>query len=202
MGERPPFLEGGNLALVVLLTLLLLGAGLLWIGPGSGHLESARAELSERLERSAEWHAQNASAAPISEAEREQWNRSFERLRDHGAVVEDEPALMAHVAGAFRAPSVRHLEVTRRSPPESEEEPEEEAGLRIEAPFTEEAAELYSVPLHVAFGASFTDASEILARLESESSPASIERLEMRRDFPGVRVEIDLLVWTRREVAS
>jgi hypothetical protein len=47
MGERPPFLEGGNLALVIFLTLLTLGGGLLWIGPEGKRLEEARAELAE-----------------------------------------------------------------------------------------------------------------------------------------------------------
>jgi hypothetical protein len=72
----------------------------------------------------------------------------------------------------------------------------------VQAPDAEEVAELHPVSLRVGFDASYSDASRILAGLESESSPASIERLEMRRDFPGVRVEIDLVFWTREEVAS
>ena len=198
MGERPPFLEGGNLALVIFLTLLTLGGGLLWVGPEGKRLEEARAELAERLERGAAWHAQHASAAPISAPERERWDQGFERLRDHGASVESEPTLMAVVAGAFRGASVRNLEVTHRSPAETEET----AIVRVQAPDGEEVAELHPVALRVGFDASYTDASRILSGLESESSPASIERLEMRRDFPGVRVEINLVFWAREEVAS
>jgi hypothetical protein len=198
MGERPPFLEGGNLALVILVSFLVLAAGLLWIGPGTDFLERARAELTERVERRAAWQARHAAASPISETEREQWSQSFERLRDFGAPVEDGPGLTARVASVFGGASVRNLEVTRQPPAESEEEPV----VRVQAPFAEEEAELFPVSVRVGFEASLSDASRILGSLESEVSPASIQRLDMRRDFPGVRVELDLIFWTRKEVAS
>ncbi len=198
MGERPPFLEGGNLGLVILVSFLVLAAGMLWVGPGTGFLERARAELTERIDRSAAWQARHAEAAPVSDAEREQWSLDFARLRGHGAPVEDAPALTARVASAFGGASVRNLEVTRQPSDESEEEPV----VRVHAPFAEEEAELFPVPVRVGFEASLSDASRILGSLESEASPASIQRLDMRRSFPGVRVELELVFWTRKEVAS
>ena len=55
----------------------------------------------------------------------------------------------------------------------------------------------------VRFDASYADAKAVLEKLAPERSGGiDLERVEIKRHFPDVRVELELAVWTREEVAS
>ena len=41
--------------------------------------------------------------------------------------------------------------------------------------------------------------ARILARIEPDDSALKLRRLELRRQYPGVRVDLSLDLWTREE---
>jgi hypothetical protein len=198
MVERPPALEGGNLGLAIAVTLLLLAAGMLWIGPGRDAVGGASAELEQKAQRFANWQRRHGSLHPVSDADREAWKLRYGQVHTFGIPDGDEASLMARVAGRFSAPSVRGLEVMR----DVADDADQSEAIRIRAPFGTGCVELRVVSVRVRFEARYADASEILARLGSEGSPLRIRRLDLQRRFPGVRVELDLDLWTRQELES
>ncbi len=204
MSSRPVVFEGANLGLVLAVVALCLAAGLLFLGPGSTRVDEAREALAENEKRLAVWNRQRVDARPVGEGERASWDRDYARLSQLGPLAEDDDAaLMAWVAARLDAPSVRDLQVSRTQKAEDDGNDGEASGaLLAPAPDGSLDWSIEPVPVHVRFDARYADVSLLLRRLEAELSPLKIEKLDLRRRYPDVRVELDLTLWTRRRADS
>lgn len=202
MASRPVAFEGANLGLVIAVVALSFAAGLVFIGPGSERIDSARATVREHEKRLDTWSRQQRDARAVSEPERATWDQRYALLSGFGALAEDDDAaMMAWVATRLRAPSVRDLQVSRTQRSDGEEDADE---LRLLARALDGTTswEITPTPVHVRFDARYADVAHLLRRLETRLSPLRIERLDMRRRYPDVRVEFDLTLWTRRKARS
>ena len=202
MADRPVVFEGVNLGLVLAVGALSLAAGLILLGPGSTRIDTARQTLADQQKRIDAWNRQRNDSQPVSPDERDTWKQRYARLARFGAVAEDDDAaLMAWVAARLDAASVKDLQVSRTVDPDEQEESHEQR-LLARAPDGTESWEIRPIPLRVKFDARYADVSNLLRRMEASMSPLRIERLEMRRHYPDVRVELDVTLWTRREESS
>lgn len=201
MGERPIVLEGANPLLIASVIVLGVGVVLLWVGPGIGAVSRARAAIAEKQERFAAWDEQREAADGVSEAERARWSTDFDRVRTFGESAPDEASLTARVARRLSAPSVRGLEVVRNGSVDDAES--EEGPVELRQPFGKKVLEFRRVPLRVRFDASYSDVKWILEGLAPENSGGmTLHRVELKRRFPEVRVELEMDVWTREELES
>ncbi len=202
MGERPVVFEGANLGLVIAVVAVILTAGVIGIGPGNQRIARERETLAEAQKRLDAWQRQQEDTRSVTEREREGWNRHFAQLARLGApAADDDASLMAWVAARLDAPSVEDLQVHRAQAVEDEED---DAGdwIAVPNPDGEEDRELLPVALRVRFDAGYADAASLLRRLGAHPSPIRIDRLQMRRHYPKVRVELDVTLWTHREATS
>lgn len=204
MVERPVAFEGANLGLVIAVVAVSVAATLILLGPGQQRVGAEREILAEAQKRIDAWGRQQEDLRDPSAEERAEWERTYSRLARFGApVTDDDAALMAWVAGRLDAPSVEDLQVSRARTREADEEEDESSeALVVPRPDGEQEWELLPVPLRVRFDAGYADAASLLRRLGSQLSPIQIERLEMRRHYPKVRVELDVTLWTHREATS
>ncbi len=202
MGERPVAFEGANLGLVIAVVAVVLTAGVIGIGPGNQRLARERETLADAQKRLDAWRRQQEDTRSASSRERSSWDQRFHRLSRLGTpAAEDDASLMAWVAARLDAPSVEDLQVQRTQVSEDEDD-DVEAWIAVPDPEGEEDWELQPVPLRVRFDAGYADAASLLRRLGAHLSPIRIERLEMRRHYPKVRVQLDVTLWTHREATS
>lgn len=200
MADRPIVFEGINSLLAAALTLLGIAAVLLWVGPGMIAVERARTAVGEKEERFAAWDEERESAEATTSEDRRRWMQQFERARTIGIVAGDDASLSARVARRLDAPSVRGLEVARDGGPD---EDDERSGLDLAQPFGPLRLDFERVPVRVRFDASYADVKAILERFgPGEGSGMVVRRVDLKRQFPSVRVELELDVWTRREGTS
>ena len=197
MGERSPYLEKGNLGLVVAVCGLWLCAGLLLVGPGRSAIAEAGDAAEEKSRREESWRARHAGAGPVSDAERAAWSLRFERLRARGAPAGDDAALMSWVAERLGSERVRGLEVTR-----IEGGADPASAVAVPDPFGDDTVRLVPVPIRVRFEARYRDLTRILAELEPHVGPLRVRQLELRRQFPDVHVDLGLEIWTREELRT
>lgn len=204
MADQPVAFEGANLGLVLAVAAVSVAASLVLLGPGQQRVGAEREALAEAQKRLDAWERQQADLRDPSAEERAEWEGTYARLARFGApVTDDDAALMAWVAGRLDAPSVEDLQVSRARQSEADEDDGEAVeGLAVPQPDGEAEWKLLPVPLRVRFDAGYVDAASLLRRLGSQLSPLQIERLEMRRHYPKVRVELDVTLWTHREAAS
>jgi hypothetical protein len=201
MASRPVAFEGVNLGLLLALALLSFAAGSLLLGPGGARIDTARKSLHEQQQRLEAWQRQRGDVKPVSEAERSAWEQRYAQLTRFAAPEpDDDAALAAWVAARLSAPSVRDLQVSRAH--SGNEERRHPDPLHARAPDGSASWEIHAVPVRVGFDARYADVSRLLRGLEAESSPLRVERMDMRRLYPDVRVELDVTLWIRREVDS
>ena len=201
MAERPIALEGNNPLLIGAVAVLGAAAVLLWIGPGLSSIERARAALQLKQERFLGWDAEREAAERVTPEQQARWAKDFDRVLKLGETAPDDASLMARVARRLAAPSVRGLELARNGG--AGEAGDTEDVLTVRRPFGETTLVFRRVPLRVRFDASYADAKAVLEKLAPERSGGiDLERVEIKRHFPDVRVELELAVWTREEVAS
>lgn len=199
MADRPVAIEGPNLVLVILLTLLWLALGLLLIGPGRSRLAQADHAISTLDAEQSDWEDEFGDVQPPSEADMRSWQDGFSAMNRFGPPTVEEPGLTAWVANQLRAPSVRGLEVNS-----SDAAPQSEVSDRIElrSPSADEALSLRMTSTRVRFYALYEDVVAVLSRIESDQSAMKIIQIKLKRSAPEIRVDLDLALWTRAEGAS
>jgi hypothetical protein len=72
---------------------------------------------------------------------------------------------------------------------------------RLEAPERDEAILVGQRGVSVSFGARYEDLVGLLRLFEDGRIPAFIETLDVKRDFPGVAVRMELVWFDRRDVS-
>lgn len=199
MADRPLIVEGANPVLVALVVVLALVAALIWFGPGLSALREARADLTDKQERLAEWNRAHEAAAVITQTEKARWTSLYARYQGFGTVAKDEPALLASVARQLEAPSVRGLEVAAIR---DVSDGDESRVVHLSAPFDESGVEVRQTTVRARFEADYDDIRQILARLDPRIGGVAIRRLELQRHFPAIRVDLELAVFTRRDIQS
>ncbi len=199
MSERSSYFAGGNLGFAVALVIATLVGGTVLLGPGRTHLDSALAELNESLQRLETWYQQRESFVPVAAREREHWAQVWHSLVERVQPVNDDPDLMARVAGALQAPSVQDMQVERRSAHTFGGDEEAAASFRVFTPVGEAEVVAESVPMLVSFTSSYADAVEILSRLEARTLPARVDLIELKRERSGVAMRLELAYFIRTE---
>ncbi|MEM7410910.1 MAG: hypothetical protein AAF430_11795 [Myxococcota bacterium] len=203
MADRAIALTGRNPVWIGGVFVLGAVAALLWLGPGVTSVDRARDDLAGKEDRFAQWEREREAGTAISDADRESWALRFERVRAFGEDVADDASLMARVAERLRAPSVRGVEVVRTSSAADEEEDEAEEPLRLYSSSGDEGIELRRVPLRVKFVADYQDLKRILDNLTAGANRGvRVRHLDVERSFPDVRVELEIDIWKRSEIAS
>ncbi len=199
MAERAPYLEPVNLGLGVALGLLVLAAGVAFLGPGRAQLRGLGLELASGAARSAHWQQERRGLLQVGNAEREQWARQWESLVTRVPLAVDDPTLLARLAGAFPGPGVRGLEIDRLAATPEDPAPEP---LALLSPGEAAEATLEGDPVRVRFRAGYPRLAQLLRELEAGALPARLEALEVRRGAGELAVELTLTVFARREVRS
>lgn len=196
MGERPVAFEGPNVGLCIALVALWTAVLLLFVGPGRSFVAELSGSVAEGEARAHAWDERFSEARPLLEDDRRAWSAGYARLREFGAPGEDELGITTWVAAALRAPSVRGLEVIR--------DPENDDGERLElrSPDGESRLAFESVFVRLRFDSAYEDLSRLLARIEDPASAFQLRRIEVKRNQREVRVQLDLDLWTRREIQS
>jgi len=196
VAERPVAFEGPNVGLCLALVALWTAVLLLFVGPGRSFVAELAGTVADGEARAHAWEERFSDARPLQEDERRAWHAGFASLREFGAPGEDELGITTWVAAALRAPSVRALEVIR--------DPGKDDGERLElrSPDGESHLAFESVFVRLRFDSEYEDLSRLLARIEDPASAFKLRRIEVKRHLRDVRVELDLDLWTRREVQS
>lgn len=175
------------------LALVLLGGATALLGPGCGRIDRTEDRLREGTERATAWARERLAFADPSDAERAARRERWEELHLRVEPVEGPAALIARVAEALQAPSVRSLEVARRENAVDAEPP----ATRLDAPEGGASVALVAVPLEVSLRASYADALALLERIERRQVAARLDSLDMKREPPGVMLRLGLTWFTR-----
>lgn len=193
-----PFSERGNLALAIGVTLVALVAGIAYFGPGSAMLHDTRAEMETHQSDLATWEREERELRDISADEMGHWNERFAATKTLLGSPVDEASLFARVGSALDTPSLEHLEVVRRVADDSD------AALQhlLTSPTSGEVLRVEEIPIRVAFRASYRDTLRVLRRIESGHIPLRLDEVDLRRDFPALRVEIGARFFARVEGES
>lgn len=196
--ERSPFAERGNLALAIGVTLVALLAGFAYFGPGSSLLHGTRAEMEDHHRDLESWALEEQKLRSISGEEMQAWNERFDATKTLLGSPVDEASLFARVGSALDTPSLEHLEVVKRIADGSDK------ALRhvLTSPTSGEVIQVEEIPIRVAFRASYRDTLRVLRRIESGLIPLRLDEIDLRRDFPALRVEIGARFFARLEVES
>jgi hypothetical protein len=194
---RRPSARGFNAALAAALALVVLGGGAAVFGRGCERIERYEGELRERSERAEAWALQRSYFRNPSDAVRAarlaRWGELLERVE----VVEGQAALIAHVAEKLYAPSVRGLEVERSGTAALVGEDEALPATRYDAPEGGESVALVSIPITVSLRTSYADAFALLERIERRQVAARLDSLDIKRQPPGVLLQLGLTWYTR-----
>lgn len=194
---RSPFAERGNLALAIGVTGVALLAGLAYFGPGSSMLHSTRAELEDHHRDLESWALEEQQLRSISGKEMQAWNTRFDATKTLLGGPVDEASLFARVGSALDSPSLEHLEVVKRITDS------DKALLHVlTSPTSGEVIQVEEIPIRVAFRASYRDTLRVLRRIESGQIPLRLDEIDLRRDYPALRVEIGARFFARLEEDS
>ena len=196
MAERPVLFEGRNLALAAL-NVALFGLGaLLWFGPGATELEREREEIEILTRRNEEWAERAASMPPIDPTQLERWTADFQHLAEHGFDHGNDTVLLGGLANWLKSPGVSQLDITPVAARGDEEAEEQIVVQNIEGT---ERRVLRQVPMRARFQADYRAFSQLMARLSDTHSPVEVQRLEASRQFPNIKVDLQLALWTHAE---
>lgn len=187
-----------NIGLVVVISLLWLAIGLLVVGPGGTTLSKARQEVRALDARFSEWEDEFGGSVEVEGNDLRAWQQGYAVMRKLGPATAEEPGLTAWVASELRAPSIRGLEVSRRVARDEEVAQQ----FELQSPSRDESIVLSPVSITVRFYALYGDVLRVLGRIESENNAMKIERIQLKRNAPEIRVELDLALWTRSEAKS
>ena len=192
-----PFSERGNLALAIGVTLVALLAGIAYFGPGSAMLDHTRAEMETHQSDLESWAREERELRDISSGEMRGWNERFSATKTLLGSPVDEASLFARVGSALDTPSLEHLEVVRRVADDAH-------ALEhiLTSPTSGEVLRVEEIPIRVAFRASYRDTLRVLRRIESGHIPLRLDEIDLRRDYPALRVEIGARFFARVEVES
>jgi hypothetical protein len=182
-----------DVAIAAALALVVLGGATLLLGPGRARIVHTQDRLRELRERAAGWERERVAFADPNAAERAARQGRWEDLRRRVAPVDGPAALIARVAEALQAPSVRSLDVDLREAAPDAAPPE----IALESPEGEASMALAAVPLEAEFRASPDDAARLLERIEQRRVPARLDSLDMKREPPGVMVHLGLTWFVR-----
>ena len=186
-----------DLALTGALALAVLGGVAGLAGPARERIGQLDDELRERTERTAAWALERVAHRQPTRAEQQVSRARWAELLERVAVIEGEPALIAHVAERLDAARLSRFEVDRQSSGQTGGPAEAAPVATVSAPEGEDLVELVSVPIEVSFRARYEDALAVLERIESRQVPARLESLDIAREPPRVAVKLSLTWWTR-----
>lgn len=178
-----------------------LMCALLWslLGPGASELAAKRISVARQTAQLEDWERRQQQLELISARENSGLDDHYLLLSQLGPESRDETAVTAWVLALLKSPTLRDVRISMRRTREDTES----APLRMARSANHSNAwKLSPIPVRVSFDANYSDLRDILARIERDVSPILIERLDLRRSVPLVRVELDFQVWTREEVAS
>jgi hypothetical protein len=189
--------RGFNITLAAALALVLLGGGAFLLGPGWGKIERYESELRERTERAESWALQRTVFRNPGDGELEARRLRWAELKERVEVVDGTAALIAHVAEKLQAPSISAIEVEIRGARDLAEAEEGLPVTRLHAPDGDEDVALVAIPILVSFRSSYSDALDLIDRIERRKVAARLDSLDVKRQDPGVALNLGLTWYTR-----
>ncbi len=196
--DTSPYAQRGNLALAIGATLVAVLAGIAYFGPGSAMLSETRDEMADHYRDLESWAVEERQVRAITPDEIEAWTGRFERTKTLLGDPVDEASLFARVGSALDTPSLQHLEVVKRVA-EGARRPDRHV---LTSPTSGEVLEVEEIPIRVAFRASYRDTLRVLRRIESGRIPLRLDEIDLRRDYPALRVEIGARFFARKRAAD